>query len=91
MQEVLATVRLKTPVSFGDEMIESVEVYQPTGRAMRKMPAGTPTIDDMMNLCVHCTSIPSNKIFDMFTSNDVSRVIEAVMPFFVNGESEELN
>lgn len=80
MSEDVKKLTLVTPVKFGSETITELTIKKPRAKEMRVMPAGKPTMDDMLNLLGKCAAQPT-PVIDALEIEDMTAAIEVIGGF----------
>lgn len=76
--------KLKTPIQFGSEKIESLKFRKPIAKDFRDMPMN-PKIGDMLNVAAKISDNPPS-IIDQLTPADMQEVLKVVGEFMEVGQ-----
>lgn len=80
------TIKLKFPVSFGEETVDEVTVRRPRGKDLKGLHNLKESHDDQMKLIARLIGKPTSFVDEMDLATDLQKVMEATMDFLPDGQ-----
>ncbi|MFT4118687.1 phage tail assembly protein [Bradyrhizobium sp.] len=80
MNNDVTVLPLKTPITFGSETVTEFKIKKPRAKEMRILPAGKPSMDDLLNLLGKCAAQPT-PVIDALEVEDMVAAVEVIGNF----------